>query len=154
MTTVINKGKFMQCKLKHSERNNTYKNSTGTCLVIIGNEERNIKAYSYGWWLFVSKINDNLVFNTYTYSVTTRAHQSSVRRLIEDTFGLTINIFIEAPEGLDKPDKAIEHYQRLIEATTEEMNSPRKRQATKDRLKTKIEHYNKMIQTIKQELYV
>lgn len=45
------------------------------------------KAYSYGWWRFVDRINGVLVFNNYGYSPSTNRHQTKVRNLL-DSLGL------------------------------------------------------------------
>lgn len=72
------------------------------------------EARSYDWWVFVKRINGKLVFNTYTYSYTTRRHQWKVRHLIERDLGLNIDIEIEAPKGLQSIESAIDYYEGLI----------------------------------------
>lgn len=66
-------------------------------------------ATSYGWWLFVSRINGKLVFNNYMYSNTTDRHQSKVRSLLRK-LGISVDLTIEAPDGLQSPDSAIDLY--------------------------------------------
>lgn len=52
-----------------------------------------VRAYSYGWWNFVRKINGAVVFNNYRYSNSTSKHQSKVWRLM-DSLGIKIDLFV------------------------------------------------------------
>lgn len=95
--------------MEHLKKANIYKNSPGTCTF---NPDTK-KAYSYSWWLFVSPINGKLVFNNYNYSPTTCKHQWKLRSLLS-TLGLTIDLTIEAPKGLQDLESAIKHYETKI----------------------------------------
>lgn len=71
------------------------------------------EAYSYSWWRFVERIGPYLVFNNYSYSVSTSKHQRQMRWLLSD-LGLSIDLNIEAPQGLADLESAIAHYNRRI----------------------------------------
>ncbi len=105
-----------------------------------------LTAYSYKWWLFLTKIGDKVVFNNYSYSVTTSKHQSKVLGILDHT-GIKIDLFIEAPKGLQDLDRAKSHYQDLIQNLTTDMLTKRLRQATKERnLVTIEEHKAKIVE--------
>lgn len=67
------------------------------------------KAVSYGWWVFVDKIDGMVVFNSYRYSVTTAGHQRKVRQLLEE-LGIRIDLEIECPAGLQDISSAAQLY--------------------------------------------
>lgn len=71
------------------------------------------EAYSYDWWLFVRKINGLVVFNSFHYSQATCGHQSKVRHLLA-RLGIRIDLFIEAPDGLQNIHSAISYYASRI----------------------------------------
>lgn len=48
-------------------------------------------AYSYGWWKFVTVINNKVIFNDYSYSTSTNKHQSKVKSLMR-----ALNLEIDA----------------------------------------------------------
>jgi hypothetical protein len=131
---MYNKGK---CHMKYFKRANIYKNSTGSCLVELGKEKTDFKAKSYNWWTFAKYINGVLVFNSYSYSVTTSAHQHRVRMMLED-LGHKVGLFIEAPKGLDDLGEALKYYKNRIERAIEEGNKPRKQMRTKIKLALEI----------------
>lgn len=85
--------------MKHYKRLNEYKASN--VKFDIGT---NI-ATSYNWWQFVKPIGGKLVFNNYSYSNSTCKHQSKVSRLLDD-LGLTIDIVVNAPKGLQDLQEA------------------------------------------------
>lgn len=49
------------------------------------------KAWSYGWWNFSRVVNDKLIFNNTTYSMTTCRHQHKAWRLLNYKADLTLN---------------------------------------------------------------
>lgn len=59
------------------------------------------EAYSYGWWRFVSVVNGYVVFNNYSYSVSTCKHQSKVRSLMNE-LGIKIDLIVECSGGLQR----------------------------------------------------
>ncbi len=81
-------------------------------------------AYSYGWWRFLERINGKLVFNSYSYSNSTNRHQSKVLNLLSH-LGLNIDLYIEAPNGLQSLSSAIEHYNHEIKALEQAIDKPR-----------------------------
>jgi hypothetical protein len=93
------------------------------------------EAYSYGWWRFVERIGPYLVFNSYRYSVTTAKHQREVQWLLED-LGLSMDLYIEAPTGLQDLESALSHYASRIFVLQELISRKGSRKAKNaDRLK-------------------
>lgn len=70
-------------------------------------------ATSYDWWEFVKKINGYVVFNDYSYSVSTRKHQHRVTTLLNQ-LGINIDIYIESPKGLQNLNSSVEFYKNKI----------------------------------------
>lgn len=85
--------------IKYYERKNIYKNSNGTNTF----NPETCEALSYGWWVYVKRINGKVVFNNHSYSVTTSKHQGEMRRLLRE-LDIEIDLFIEAPNGLQELD--------------------------------------------------
>jgi hypothetical protein len=69
-------------KLMYRKRDNVYKNSTGTCMVYNFPDKKEVYATSYRHWHFLKNINGLIVFNNYSYSNSTSAHQSLVKELL------------------------------------------------------------------------
>lgn len=126
----------MKCVMKYYKKAEIYKNSTGSCTYSPEKEE----AHSYNWWCFLKRINGVLVFNTYSYSVSTSAHQSRIRQMLRDE-GKEVSLYIEAPKGLDDLGNALRYYVNKIEAAKEYLAKPRIRRTTKEDLVLKIEGY-------------
>lgn len=61
-----------------------------------------LDARSYNWWSFVTKVGNKVIFNNYSYSNSTRKHQSKVKSLMNE-LGISIDFYVEAPEGLQTP---------------------------------------------------
>jgi hypothetical protein len=59
-----------------------------------------IEAYSYAWWLFVTKHKGFVVFNDYKYSTTTARHQFKVRSLMAQ-LGIKVDIHVETRSSLN-----------------------------------------------------
>jgi len=82
-----------------------------------------MEAYSYAWWLFVKRIGQLNVFNSYRYSSATSGHQAGVRRLLGE-LGIQIHADIKAGVGLQSQawaQKAIEGYKQDITDTEQAM---------------------------------
>jgi len=59
-------------------------------------------AKSYDWWVYVRKINGQIIFNDYNYSVTTNQHQWSMKSLLKE-LGYNLNkdvIFVDQRASL------------------------------------------------------
>jgi len=67
----------------------------------------------YDWWVFVTKINGLVVFNTHRYSVSTSRHQRKAQQLLE-ALGITVDLYIDSPKSLTDIDAAIAHQATLI----------------------------------------
>lgn len=89
------------------------------------------QATSYGWWLFVDRIGDRVVFNSYRYSTTTSKHQSQMRQLLRE-LGIAIDVEIEAPKGLQDLAAAELYHTRRSEECITDSEAPRLRAATRE----------------------
>lgn len=107
------------------------------------------EAYSYGWWLFVTNIGDKVVLNNYNYSRTTNNHQQKVKRLLK-ALNIEIDIYIEAPQGLDRLSEAINHYNREIVKLELTINKPRTHKKKNEERKQLIKVYKDKISTIEE----
>lgn len=85
--------------LKHRKRDNVYKNSTGSCMFYVDE----IVAASFGHWKFVRKCSKTglVVFNNYSYSVSTSGHQREVEKLMK-TLGIKIDVTINTVESISE----------------------------------------------------
>lgn len=109
-----------------------------------------LEAYSYRWWRFVEVVNGKVVFNNYRYSVSTARHQSKVRSLLSQ-LGITIDVTIECPEGLQSAyaiESAISLYQARIDTLTAEMNKLSTRKAKNAERATDIKALKAQIKLI------
>ena len=85
--------------LKYMKKSNIYKNSTGSCFF----DPVRIEASSYTWWTFLSKIDNLVIFNDYTYSSSTSSHQNLVRDLLK-THGIKIDLIVYSRKGLQSSE--------------------------------------------------
>jgi hypothetical protein len=83
--------------LTFNKRLNGYVNSTKTNWLSCDKEN----AVSYGWWVYLRRINGVLVFNNTTYSSTTCKHQLDVARKLDWNF-LTIHHTTASLDNLSK----------------------------------------------------
>lgn len=87
-------------------------------------DPKTMVATSYGWWELVKVIRGRVVFNKCRYSQSTSMHQSKVRHLLEQ-LGIAIDMEIDAPHGLQRPESAIDRCERKIKDLEKEINKPR-----------------------------
>lgn len=59
-------------------------------------------AYSYGWWMFVRKVNGAVIFNEYRFSRTTQRHQFTIKNLMKQ-LGIDIDIVVSTQNSLNNP---------------------------------------------------
>lgn len=131
--------------MRYYKRSNAYKASNLHYGVDSG------KGYSYDWYVIVDKIKDKVVLNTYNYSVTTCKHKYKIQALL-DTLGIKVDLYIEAPEGLQDLHVSIDWYRYQIRELKEKIDNPRSRAKTnKDRI-AKIEEYINTIEAIEELL--
>lgn len=121
---------------------NAYKASN--CVLNVAN----LTAYSYGWWRFVDKVKGKVIFNNYSYSPSTCAHQRKVKQSLSE-LGIKIDLYIDAPKGLQNLDVALTHYLNRIQDLTSELTSKRLQQKTKVRKLAEIERAETTIKEIK-----
>lgn len=118
------------------------------------------EAYSYGWWRFVERIGPYLVFNSYRYSVTTSKHQSRMwwRSYWRDDpehhgllaeLGLSVDLEIEAPRGLQNLPAAIAHYESRIEGLESAISRKGSRKAKNAERRAAITEAQIKIATVK-----
>jgi hypothetical protein len=86
------------------------------------------QAWSYGWWRFVEVVGGQVVFNSYNYSTATRGHQRKVRDLL-DKLGVKIDLYIQAPNGLQDLGAALEYYKYQIKRLNELIAKPKTHKA-------------------------
>lgn len=106
-----------------------------------------IQAYSYKWWLFVSRIGNKVVFNDYNYSNTTLRHQAKIRSLLKE-LGIKVDLTITAPLGLQNPASAIDFYQIKIKTLKAEIAKPNTRKAKNAERETQIKHFESKIKEV------
>lgn len=73
-----------------------------------------IEARSYGWWVFVKRVNGLVVFNNYRYSPTTARHQSKVYYLMSE-LSIEIDLVVSTPRSLNDPE-AMESAVKVLES--------------------------------------
>lgn len=95
------------------------------------------QAYSYEWWRFVDRIGGLVVFNDYSYSISTNKHQQKVRRVLEE-LGLQVDVTIRAPKGLQQIEAALDYYTINMLQIQERLNRPRTNTSTKIRLRAQL----------------
>lgn len=130
----------MRGQMKLKKRTGIYQSSNVTF------NPETLEAYSYKWWLFVKNFNGIVVFNNYSYSMSTCRHQSKVRELL-NRLGVQVHVTIEAPKGLQDLEVAEKHYKFKIESLYEQMNKKGTRKAKNaERLETVVHLQNKLNQ--------
>jgi hypothetical protein len=115
--------------MKYFPRLKVYKNSTNTNWF----NPETLEARSYRHWAYLKMINGQLVFNNYMFSNSTAKHQSKLRQLLRE-LNISIDYFIESPNGLQDLNSAKEYYLNKINNNIKYMKRPRIRQTTKDKL--------------------
>ncbi len=128
--------------MKYMKRARVFK---ATNVVFDPNE---IHATSYDWWVFVKRIKGKTVFNDYGYSNTTRRHQWKVRSLMRE-LGITIDVEIEAPKGLQRLDTAVDHYKYKIEELEQAIAKPRSKRVKNAERFEAIERFKTKIREVK-----
>lgn len=128
--------------MKFYKRLNLYKASN------VSFDPESMEAHSYAWWRFTEIINGKLVFNSYRYSPSTGKHQSKVRSLLS-SLGHSIDLFIEAPQGLQQLDSAIRLYERRITDLEAEIKKPGTRKAKNLERAEQVEYLKKQIKKVK-----
>lgn len=81
------------------KRSGIYSNSTGSLTF----DPIKLEAHSYRWWKFVSRIDGVVIFNSYSYSVSTSKHQSKIRSML-DQMGIKIDVFLKLKNGINTSD--------------------------------------------------
>lgn len=119
--------------MKYYKTLNCYKNSSGKNYYNVLSQT----ATSYGWWIYAKRIGGLMVFNDYFYSSMTCQHQWKLRRLFRD-LGIEIDLFIEAPAGLQDLGSATELYNSRIKALETLIAKPKSRKATNARRRQEI----------------
>lgn len=127
--------------MKYFKRLKVYKNHSGANVY---NPETEI-ATSYGWWTYLKRFGDTLVFNNYYYSSTTCGHQNRLKKVI----GYTGYEQIEAPKGLTDLPAAITHYEYMIKELEASCAKPRSHKAKNAERQLEIMRHLNTIEFIK-----
>jgi hypothetical protein len=122
--------------MKLFTRSNLYKTSNLTF------NPSTLEGFSYDWYSIIKKIDNKLVLNTYRYSNTTCKHISKIRRLVVE-LGLTIDLEIEAPQGLQSLNDSKLHYESLVKEKNKELEKGRTSKR-EERLKQLCDLENKL----------
>lgn len=97
-----------------------------------------MQAYSYGWWRFVEKVGNYVVFNNYRYSHSTSKHQSDTIVLM-DRLDIKIDFFFECRGGFQAGyQTAIDDYNYEIKELKKLIKTPGTHKAKNEQRKTQI----------------
>jgi hypothetical protein len=107
------------------------------------------EARSYGWWVFLRKIGNRLVFNDYSYSKSTSRHQNEVWHHLNITGNIDGLIVIEAPDGLQDLRSALSLYEDGIVKLREAINRKGSRKKTNEDRKLQISKLKENIETVR-----
>jgi len=117
--TKQNKGAYMQFKPRlkiwqGSNRKNTFNPET-------------FEARSYQHWCYMTKIKGHIVFNDYSYSVTTNGHQGEMRGFMRETLGINMDkvVFVNQRQSLTSGLFLDHHYETMALAEVRIKNSNR-----------------------------
>lgn len=113
---------------------------------------KTLEATSYGWWTFTKVINNQLVFNDFAYSNTTRRHQRKTKQLLAD-LGYKIDLSIEVPQGLQQfnwSEDAISLLNSRIEELKAAINKKGSKKAKNVERYAEIHKMNQKIKAIKE----
>ena len=98
-----------------------------------------LTATSYGWWLFVKRINGLVVFNSYNYSSSTGQHQRKIKGVLRQ-LGIDVDIDIRAPKGLQNLHSALTYYEGEISTLTDLINKKGTKKAKNAERQAEVEH--------------
>lgn len=104
-------------------------------------------AVSYNWWLFVKRFGKVVVFNDFSYSVTTSRHQNRVSTLMRQ-LGIEATLSIEAPGGLQDLDSAIRLYKNRIQELQQAIDKRFSRKAKNKERRALISDLKKKIKVV------
>ena len=96
-----------------------------------------MKAVSYGWWTYVTKIKGKVVFNDYNYSVTTSGHQNTMRYLLKQ-LGIKVDVWVNMAQSLTQFETHALRpvYQKLYQLEIEVNRKNSRKDKNKERQKT------------------
>lgn len=134
--------------LKFFKTLNQYKNSTGTCMYYVDSKE----ATSYGHWKFLKTIKGKLIFNNYSYSVSTSSHQSCVREVLKH-LKIKIDFTVYQRESLDSGIK-IDHILESIELAKLRLQRKGISKKSKSNLEYDLKQSEKELKEIKKALKI
>lgn len=133
--------------MKYYKRLGVYKNSTGSNYYDPEKQE----AFSYRWWRYLQNIEGKLVFNNYSYSVTTSGHQSTLRSLLDYPSDMIYVRVSEGLNGIGSIHTYIKTLENECEALRKDILRPRTRKSTnKNRvweMKNKLKEIKKLVDT-------
>ena len=109
------------------------------------------KAWSYDWWLFVTKLpSGKVIFNKTNYSPTTVKHQYKAQAILDYEWDLTLSHTRLSLENLQAAlQNEIENATLKIEELAALIAKPRTRKATNERRRKRIENLQEHIYNVK-----
>ena len=126
--------------MKYMKRANIYKNSTGTNKFLI----KELKAYSYDWWLYFTKLDNGItILNNTFYSSSTVKHQRDLKYLL---YNLNINpdiIIQDSKNSLNKLPQVRKDLRIKVKELIEDIKKPRSRKSTNEKRLEKIKELRK-----------
>jgi hypothetical protein len=135
-------------KTKHLKRTNALKSSNFYM------ELDTLKAWSYNWWLFCTKVNGQVIFNNTMYSQTTCKHQGKAFRVLDYKADLVLRFTTASLSDLDNAlTKEVIGAKSEIKNLIRLIKKPRTHKAKnlerKEQIKNLLSHISK-VRTIKQ----
>lgn len=103
---------------------------------------------SYGWWIYVKKIKGQVVFNDYSYSVTTNKHQGEMKHFLRTELKVKNLIFVDQRESLSSGIFLDSYYETLALAEFR-LKLPNRRAAFYADQKSIIDNCKKQIAILK-----
>ena len=138
--------------MKYYKRLKEYK-ASNVCLRV----EPNLEAYSYAWWLFLTKYKGLIIFNNTNYSPSTLKHQSKVRGVLDD-LNIKIDIELNHTKVSFSPNVTIAIRDEIDQINLENkdlaltISKPRTRKSTNLKRKQQISQNKKQIKKLEKVL--
>jgi hypothetical protein len=119
-----------------------HKNSTGTCSFNPETKE----AWSYNW-CFLKVVKGKLIFNDYSYSVTTSSHQSCVRSLLKE-LKIKVHAYVDQRECLTSGIQ-VEHVIYRLELAKYKLTRKGLTQKTRSNIERDVERAEKELKALR-----
>lgn len=103
---------------------------------------------SFGWWCYVLKVKGKVIFNDYSYSVTTSAHQNEMKAFLRSQMKVKNIIFVNQRESLSN-GIYLDHFYETLALAEIRSKSPNRRDDFYKTQKTIIAQTRKTIALLK-----